>query len=575
MWESRCRYSIPAWYVDRSERLLLDTLDVLARLRPRDPFIAGQRVFYMVNAGDPARALSAARECAAYAWWCALLEGYAHAAAGATVTAEAAIDRAIAAMPAEVRCRWTGVAPIVAASERRRFSDPSCPNSDTDRRFWWLADPSFLVDGNDRRVAHFTRGITEELFTAWGDRRESENRFLFPDLRNEVLAEGWNDSWDSRSYSADAYQRLPRIRLPNQVTWTKCATRLIVMNLKQPNDNETLGDREFDRYHIGPPPAYPVTCVFGSNVGSRFHFVPDAAALDDPLDAPASAWRVGEPDPPERYTPAYGPVSTLADYQLAYFRRGDSALVLSVAAIDRDTMLARIAGDSGSRAAGEWIVGLVLSSQAPPTAPEHERRVIQRSPSLPSRIVLETSAPWSRHLASLEVLAPGPTGPRGLARVRLGIAPPVAPVQRVTMSDLLLVEAPASAAGTPRTLEAVRPRALGSTRLARERAVGLFWEVYGVTTGETAGISLAISEIDSSRGLFGRLTGMFGGPKPLREVRWSEHIERGATADRPWGGAVTLDLRDLEPGKTHRLELRIAVPGQAPVTVVRTIDIAG
>src|SRR5262249_17729675 len=98
---------------DQARADLLGALDEGARLLPGDPWIAGQRVRYLVEHARPGAAADAARECRAERWWCMALEGFALHAQEDDGAADRAFAEALAAMPAGERCAWSDLSPLL------------------------------------------------------------------------------------------------------------------------------------------------------------------------------------------------------------------------------------------------------------------------------------------------------------------------------------------------------------------------------------------------------------------------------------------------------------------------------
>ena len=140
----------PAPVADARRDLLAALEEAAARL-PADGWIAGQRVFYQLEADDAAAALAAARECRGEGWWCRALLGWALHAGGEFVASESAFHEALAAMPPSERDRWTDLRPLLDGDSARLFEDvPDATRSRLERRYWWLADPLWSLPGNDR-----------------------------------------------------------------------------------------------------------------------------------------------------------------------------------------------------------------------------------------------------------------------------------------------------------------------------------------------------------------------------------------------------------------------------------------
>lgn len=171
-----------------ARRELIARLDSVAHRLPGDGWTAGQRVRYLVEAGDAAGALRAAAECRAERWWCLALTGYAHHAAQTFAAADTAFDAALRDMPREERCQWTDLSPLVERPPASYRQESCEERAGTERLVWWLADPLYLVPGNERRTEHYARHVMNRMQAGarsgygvrWGD-----------DLRELLLRYGW------------------------------------------------------------------------------------------------------------------------------------------------------------------------------------------------------------------------------------------------------------------------------------------------------------------------------------------------------------------------------------------------
>lgn len=180
--------------IGERRRVLLDVLDQASAVLPGDGWIAGQRIRYLVEEGDEAGAVEAARECRAERWWCAALEGYALHEAERFAESQAAFDTALARMPADERARWTDVSDLLRPDDQRALR--RMPQAERDalvRRLWWLADPRWDDDANDRLTEHYARWTMHLIQhrarqvdqTAWRD-----------DTREIVVRYGWFTAWE-------------------------------------------------------------------------------------------------------------------------------------------------------------------------------------------------------------------------------------------------------------------------------------------------------------------------------------------------------------------------------------------
>ncbi len=266
--------------VSLARRALLDSLAAAATSLPGDSWILGQRVRYLIESGSPQEAFDVAASCRLEErWWCHALAGHALHAAGDFGDAETWFDRALDRMPVEERCRWTDLEPILRGKNRGLYTDAPCAErADFARHFWLLADPLWLIPGNERRTEHLSRWVWDRL------QRDADSGYGLRwgrDLREILLRFGWPSGWD-----------IGRRRYPG------------------------LRTEEAIQAHRSP---------------EAQEFTPRAEWVHGSGPSGSDAWEL-EPDRPRAsWTPPYGPVRKLG-HQLARFRRGDSLLI--VAAID-------------------------------------------------------------------------------------------------------------------------------------------------------------------------------------------------------------------------------------------------
>jgi hypothetical protein len=268
---------------------LIALLARAAAADPRDDWAATQRVRYLDEAKRPADAIAAAAACAGTPWWCAALRGTAAHIANRHADATAAFDSALALMPAGERCAWRDLSLWLTTKERDAYRALDCAGTTTDaragweRRFWWLAQPLWMLDGNDmrnelaaRRVitrAHAQGAIPYDM-TYGDDMAESELRY------------GWPVAWSVQTAGA--------------------------LDPRAPS-------------------------VIGHEPTPSFDFTPRGAALASPVTAGADAWKLDEALPRMRYAPRYTPRGFVPlSHQVARFRRGDSAVVVGAWDVETD-----------------------------------------------------------------------------------------------------------------------------------------------------------------------------------------------------------------------------------------------
>src|SRR4029079_4752902 len=91
-------------------------------------------------------------------WWCDALLGLTLHIAGNYLAADSAYAMALEGMPSPTRCHWLNLAPLLDDDVRGTYRKMTCPQREAiDQRIWWVADPLFMVPGNERRTQHFSR----------------------------------------------------------------------------------------------------------------------------------------------------------------------------------------------------------------------------------------------------------------------------------------------------------------------------------------------------------------------------------------------------------------------------------
>jgi hypothetical protein len=258
--------------IRRAREGLIASLDSAAKRSPRDGWITGQRIRYLIESRNDTAALRVARECRAADWWCAALEGLALHESLNGEAADSAFAKALRLMPESERCRWTNVTPILDYSLQRRFRKVGCGrNEQVAERVWWLADPFWSIPGNDRRAEHYARHTMAKIQEP---ARNAYNLAWSSDLREMVVRYGWARYWT---------------RGPG--------------NALEPTN--------------GP--------VSGHEATPNYHFIPVSMSADS---APAVKFDLDLHASSERYSPAIARRVFEIDPQVAVFRRGDSSRVV-------------------------------------------------------------------------------------------------------------------------------------------------------------------------------------------------------------------------------------------------------
>ena len=474
---------------------MLEQLAKAGATLPGDRWIVAQRVRYLVEADRTAEAIDVAQSCAAEPSWCASLAGFAFHAASDFVRADSAYNVALSLMAEAQRCKWTDISMLLEGDPLKQYDRLSCADrAPFETKFWALSRPLFLIPANDLRTEHFARLTMVEMIRtsryphlmAWGD-----------DAQTLMVRYGWETHWSKEPASG--------------------------LNATEPN-------------------------IIGHEPTPAFDFVPAPEALENSDSADVSDWALHDPFAQSRYAPRYARSMSQLDHQVAFFRRGDSAMVVAAFDARNDTSFAR---DSIAAA-------LVVAMT---TSPESVRMV---SEPLTSRHgVLSSPAPWAPLMVSVEARD---SAARRVARARTVARPPES-TGRVTVSDLLLFDDPAT---LPQSLEDAAPRARGSLNLTRTTPVGVYWEMYGVSpAGEELAYTLTVSRIGTSwyRRAAEKLK-VLDRRAPVR-MKWQEPSARpGATRSR----AIAVDFSTLPEGR-YKIDLTLEAGGQPAATASRIVDV--
>ena len=492
-----------------ARRNLLEALGEAAARVPGDGWIAGQRVFYHLEAGSTALALEAARECNGEGWWCGALVGWALHAAGEFVASESAFRRALAGMPRAERDRWTDLEPLLDGESARFLEDAGDgARSRLERRYWWLADPLWSQPGNDRLTEHYARHVQDEVLE---DARTPFEMSWGSDLREVLIRYGWPVGWER--------------------------TRARTWALGRAGGGGVIGH--------DPP-------------GER-RFAPNAAALERPWESGPSAMTMEDEGARTTYSPAYAERFLDLDHQLAVFRRGGSARVVAGWSLPADSLAGAPMGSAAEPPAGQVPVRAAVAVSTGPDDPSRIARQVARGPSGS----LAVTVPWAPAVVSVEALSVE-AGLAGRARYGLPIAGPAG--ARPALSDLLVID---SAEPLPRSLDEAIPRARGTTRVDPEASIGVFWELYPPGGGPYQ-VRWSMRLRDDRGGFWNGLGAVLGlGERRAGTValEWVEPVSVGAEVHPRF---LVLQLPDL-PAGAYALELEAVFPDSRRASVERRI----
>jgi hypothetical protein len=284
--------------------------------------------------------------------------------------------------------------------------------------------------------------------------------------------------------------------------------------------------------------------ITGHDGARPYNYLPSLRVMEHVGETSADDWRLDEQRALTGYAPAYARSMHVVPGQLARFRRGDSTLVVAAWDARRDTtMLGR-----------DLDVALVIVPASGPLA-------IARASNVKTTGHISVTGLVDSGLVSLELLA---RDDRRASRARVGIV--MQPRGSIALSDLLLYSA---ATTTPNDLDAVEDSALASTVVPATRAVGVFWETYGLPRqGEPVQYTLTVEEINV--GFLRRVAQhlRFADPASALRIQWKEVPQpRDGIASR----GVRVDLSRLHSGQYH-MQLTLTSEGKS-VVASRTVEI--
>lgn len=510
----------------RHRETLLVTLDSVGRLLPGDDWVAGQRVWYRAETGAWREALGVARRCAASGWWCDALRGLALHGSGRYEAADRAFRAALDGMEPRESRWWRFPRRAVDGEAREALEAAEAAEMDGDvegarvllDRFWLLADPLWLVPGNDRRTAHYARwtasmvrvGARTPYRLSWGR-----------DLEELTVRHGWELGWEKG--------------------WPRVGAETDVMGHKHPEGRD---------------------------------FLPPGRALLDPASAGPGELEADRTRPRSLYAPGYAPLLLPMDGQRAVFPRGDRMAVVATQFLPEDTTRHREHQhprpwlEPGDQAGLPDRAGLYLAPAGPSLEPDDGLAVLGDTGSAAPRLLgtevvdppdhgaLVVEAPAGRWVLSVERWS---AGTRRAGRWRQGLAWEATPPDVATLSDLLLVVA---GVGPPASLGEAAAAALPTLRLPAGTRFGVVWELGGVGwRAEAPRYALALRrEGGNLLQRAGRWLGILGEDEALR-LSWEEEGpgEPGSVLRH-----LDVDPGTVEPGR-YRLLLEVRLPGRGPL----------
>jgi hypothetical protein len=504
-----CKHRFPGVLERLAERL-----EDLAPRAGASDWLFRQRVGFAVKAGELDRARRIAESCNATAWECKALRGFvAHQLRSGRALAH--FDSALAVAPLSVRCEWTDLTPLLGPEEAPvgalSWCDPQARS--VVERFWWLADPLWSQDGNERYAEHLSRHVMTRI---------NEDMLM---LMDSIQKDGYTSIPYIRANLYDRYQLNIAQGFWNSwrmIPW-ECGLIPEVVGVAFRGPAACMGERRPGVRGRAPGRGgYAVSRFF---VNGGYGFAPDGRKLAEPAATVAEEWEVhwdrGGPND-ERWIPREK--WTNLDHQTAVFRRGLDIMVIAAASLPWEP-------DSP-----EVQAFLALGRVADLTVRTAAAR-IDGAGVLRAAMRVDSGA----HVASIEARIPGQ-----VARARHGVQLPVL-VGDFGVSDMAFVAA--DSGDSPEVQETLLP----SLVFEASGRVGIAFEVYGVSEGETLQVTLSGQRF--RRSFLGRIAGLFGlGSPDSSVIEWQEparDVENGRTLR-----FLTLDLSGMDRGQ-HQLVLTV------------------
>jgi hypothetical protein len=442
------------------------------------------------------------------------------------------------------RCGFLDISLLLLdkSSERDAYRELSCAaRRDVDATYWWLSDPLFLQQGNDRLAAHLHRQTTLML-------------------RSAVTADEHFDYRPAKGGLAVA-EMITRYGLPSVQ---------YVNYIEDDNHNGWLGwrdsaansSREYfaPRYHTAP--SYAEALDFRLIDGRSFRELSPRWNADRNAYDP-SWW-------PFEHFEHPAPLTEL-DFQAAAFRRA-SGPFLAVAMDGRHTV---------DTLKLDGYVNGVGAMRGP------DDKLYSRShPAIEEKtgaFVATGDIHRGLQIVSAEILDPDRED-RPAFRSRFAFDAPagldsLAPGD-VAVSDIVFFAAPAPGDALPRIIGDALELMLPTTELKTPTRVGVFFELYGAQADTAARITLTASRIDKPS-LLRRLGSRIGVVDPGTGsvvMRWPDDQQSSATTfivgrTSVQARSIVVDMSALKSG-AYAFEIGVSRPGQPAIISRREFTIA-
>ena len=537
--------------VATERRALLQQLRLAVSAVPHDSVLVGQYIRMLVDNREFAGAENAAAHCGASPPWCFALKGYVLHKQGLIAESESAFLASIAAQAPAQRCGFTRIGALLQAEARKAYAKMTCAGQDSiNQTVWWLADPLWSVDGNDRLTEQFSRKVMIALHAALGrDERYNWTTLGGGDALIETIE---RYGWMSFAYGYSSYGP-SYARGPHSVAFPSVAPGAYGGTPK--NLNEKLAARALGGFKT----------TYEYSIG-RVHVVPPSSMVSDPFSITNEDWSINAPAgtswdytfnwwPEEHYAPVH-PLIKLRDQQTAFLRRQDNALLAFSTALAK-TDIDRKLGDS--------VPAAIAVSTGPGTIDVVQRRRVGAQ----DRLTFLAPLPTAQSIVSVEI----PWSSRGerAARSRFAVKPPP-PLSQLragdaAISDPIILSVPGGTSALPNLADSAIALMHGSTTLpAGSNEIGVYWETYGISAGDSVEVTVGVQR--KGAGVVDRVTSVVGAlssSNSLVTASWFEPQPGVAVRNVP--GAVPIQMRSIVlnisalPVGTYTLEISVKKRG--------------
>lgn len=560
-------------------------LGAIARKIPGDPWVLGQRVYYLGEANAWQMAGTVARRCGGRTrWWCTALLGYVHHRSGRFTVAEKVFDRALQEMPPDTAAKWRTPKYLLRDGGEEVFA-ASADVQHIEDLLWTLSDPLYLVAGNDRKTEQYARqvlirlraGAVNGMGLDWDE-----------DLEQITLQWGAERAW-SRERDLPTGDTLVDSRRMISHRWGRefLPSSEVLENPSRATPEEWRLGKPSRMELRGAPELANLL-----NGGSELQ----AAMRGQPVEVidVVGIFREGlaKRGPRTGYTPPYAPTIDRLDTQVARFRRGDSLLI--VGAFSPAPKPALVARSLPPTITPE---GVDFRARRSVTRLEKQRRAdnpfavdevaVRFLPDTVDSVESGMFLIDTESGAQREVRGEGPEGafqlqvPNGhyvigieafesaerrAWRERHGVWQEALVPGLAAISDLLVLE---GGGGLPNSLDQAIPTAMSAVHISAGAAFQVAWELYGLRIGESATVRIGVDDADP--GLLRRLGELVRlvGPDDPVVMTWEE---AGPDVLGTVFRAVEINLPELAPGD-YSLTVEVQLPGREPMTVTRAITI--